>query len=236
MTIAGGGIWPVRPRVIGGGMKQQDLGFNSQQGQTGQELSANDVKPPIQLVRGYLDESQQAALLQEVRSYPLSRPVIKVFGKQHPIPRTQVWFGDEGCDYRYSGLFIEALPWPKYVHLLQQKLERDFGIQSNGVLVNRYADGSESMGWHSDDEPEIAPGSDIASVTLGATRDFFIRHKSSHKKVRVSLESGDLLIMQWPMQRHWEHSLPKRMKVHEPRVNFTFRTLVKDFHKQIAAD
>jgi len=222
-------------------MKQHGFGFAAPQGTSTQNTSAqdsgeHDLMPPIKLIRGYLSEAQQTALLEEADAYPLSRPVIKVYGKQHAIPRTQVWFGDEGCDYLYSGLFINALPWPKYARLLQQKLKRDFGLNANGVLVNRYADGNESMGWHSDDEPEIAIGSDIVSVTLGATRDFFIRHKSSHHKISISLESGDLLLMQWPMQKEWEHSLPKRMKVMEPRLNFTFRALIKDFHKQIAKD
>jgi len=201
-------------------MKQQGLGFDADQGSGGGE-----PQPPIKLVRGYLNEAQQSALLHEVEGYPLTSPVIKVYGKLHPIPRAQVWFGDEGCDYLYSGLFIKALPWPKYARRLQQKLKRDFGLNTNGVLVNRYADGSDSIGWHSDDEPEIAIGSDIASVTLGATRDFLIRHKTTGHKINISLKSGDLLLMQWPMQREWEHSLPKRMKVKEPRVNFTFRTL-----------
>jgi len=217
-------------------MKQQGLGFDAPQGSSDDDLSRHEQLPPITLIRGYLNEAQQTTLLEEASAYSLSRPIIKVYGKQHAIPRMQVWFGDEGCDYLYSGLLIHALPWPKYARRLQQKLACDFGLSANGVLVNRYADGTESMGWHSDDEPEIAIGSDIASVSLGATRDFFIRHKSSHQKINISLESGDLLLMQWPMQREWEHSLPKRLKVKEPRLNFTFRTLVKDFHKEIAKD
>ncbi|ABV38039.1 2OG-Fe(II) oxygenase [Shewanella sediminis HAW-EB3] len=231
MTIACGWYRAYRVEGLENEMKQQGLGLGAPQ-----DSGVNAPEAPIKLIRGYLNEAQQTALLEEASAYPLSSPIIKIYGKQHAIPRAQVWFGNEGCDYLYSGLFIEALPWPKYARLLQQKLKRDFGLNANGVLVNRYADGSDSIGWHSDDEPEIANGSDIASVTLGATRDFFIRHKSSHHKINISLESGDLLLMQWPMQKEWEHSLPKRMKVMEPRLNFTFRTLVKDFHKEITMD
>ena len=113
-------------------------------------------KPPITLVRGYLNTEQQAALIKEAQAYPLSRPEIQVFGKFHAIPRQQVWFGDVGCDYLYSGLFIRALPWPKYANKLRHKLAKDFGLGINGVLVNCYADGKDCMGTHSDDEPEIA--------------------------------------------------------------------------------
>ncbi|MCS6177220.1 alpha-ketoglutarate-dependent dioxygenase AlkB family protein [Shewanella baltica] len=191
---------------------------------------AEQPTPPITLVRGYLNAEQQAALMKEAQTYPLSRPEIQVFGQFHAIPRQQVWFGDSGCDYLYSGLFIRALPWPKYAHKLREKLARDYGLASNGVLVNRYADGKDCMGAHSDDEPEIAHGSHIASITLGATRDFVLKHKHSQTKYSISLHSGDLLIMHWPMQNDWLHSLPKRLKVKEPRWNYTFRQLIVNFH------
>ena len=87
------------------------------------------------------------------------------------------------------------------------------------------------MGWHSDDEKEIKSGTDIASVTIGASRDFFIRHKQTLDKQCLHLESGDLLIMHWPMQSDWEHSLPKRLKVEQPRVNYTFRCLIANYHQ-----
>lgn len=186
--------------------------------------------PPITLVRGYLNAEQQLALMTEALTYPLSRPEIQVFGQFHAIPRQQVWFGDLGCDYLYSGLFIRALPWPKYAQKLRDKLARDYGLASNGVLVNRYADGKDCMGAHSDDEPEIARGSHIASISLGATRDFVLKHKHSQTKNCISLHSGDLLIMHWPMQNDWLHRLPKRLKVKEPRWNYTFRQLIVNFH------
>ncbi|WP_372931117.1 alpha-ketoglutarate-dependent dioxygenase AlkB family protein [Shewanella putrefaciens] len=203
-------------------MQQGKLGFDTE--------GEAQIKPPITLVRGYLNTEQQAALMKEAQTYPLSRPEIQVFGQLHAIPRQQVWFGDLGCDYLYSGLFIRALPWPKYAHKLRDKLARDYGLESNGVLVNRYADGKDCMGAHSDDEPEIAQGSHIASITLGATRDFVLKHKHSQTKYSISLNSGDLLIMHWPMQSDWLHSLPKRLKVKEPRWNYTFRQLVVNYH------
>lgn len=196
-----------------------------------EQAQASQSSVPFTLVEGYLSMAQQQALWQESLDYPFNRPHIQVFGQSHAIPRSQVWFGDKGCDYRYSGLFIEALPWPKYAQRLQAKLAREWRLNSNGVLVNRYQDGQESMGWHSDDEPEIAPGSDIASVTLGASRDFLLRHKQTKQKISLSLHSGDLLIMHWPMQAYWQHSLPKRLRVKQTRLNYTFRQLTPNFHQ-----
>ncbi|WP_228729992.1 alpha-ketoglutarate-dependent dioxygenase AlkB family protein [Shewanella avicenniae] len=187
---------------------------------------------PWQLIRGYLSENQQRLLWQESLEYPFSRPTIKVFGKMHTIPRSQVWFGDSGCDYLYSGLMIEALPWPHYLARLRQQLTQDFSLQLNGVLVNHYANGQQRMGWHSDDEPELASQSAIVSLSLGATRDFDIRHKQNGAKHRIALAAGDLLLMHWPMQRDWQHSLPSRTKLANPRLNFTFRQIIPFYHQR----
>ncbi|MCE9677959.1 alpha-ketoglutarate-dependent dioxygenase AlkB [Shewanella sp. AS1] len=187
---------------------------------------------PITFVKGYLNAAQQQALWQEAQTYPFSRPSVQVYGRSHIIPRSQVWFGDPGCDYIYSGLFIQSQPWPKYAGRLREKLARDWSLNSNGVLVNRYQDGQESMGWHSDDEPEISANSDIASITLGESRPFFLRHKKSQHKIELLLESGDLLLMHWPMQRDWQHALPKRARVKSTRLNYTYRTLIPFYHSK----
>ena len=210
-------------------MKQQGLGFESFEALS-HDAGSQGIQAPVQLISGYLNADQQAALLNEVDTYPLTRPEIHVYGQNHAIPRTQAWFGNSGCDYLYSGLFVKALSWPKYAGKLREKLRRDFGITANGVLVNRYANGQDSMGWHCDDEPEILACSDIASISIGASRDFVIRHKASQQQYRIPLHSGDLLIMHSPMQDEWEHCVPKRLKVLEPRVNFTFRELIKHYH------
>ncbi|MGX9460823.1 alpha-ketoglutarate-dependent dioxygenase AlkB family protein [Shewanella sp. A14] len=193
-------------------------------------MEAHTLHPPVTLIRGFLSAKQQQLLLAEVEGYPLERVAIEVYGKTHLIPRTQAWFGDAGCDYRFSKVQISPLPWPRLLRRLRDKLRVDYHFDSNAVLVNYYADGHDCMGWHSDDEPEIVSGSAIASVTLGATRDFVVRHKYQHTKVNFALGCGDLLIMHAGMQQTWQHALPKRLKVTEPRVNFTFRHIVPGFY------
>ncbi len=186
--------------------------------------------PPITLIRQFLNSQQCQALMKEANCYPFERPKVKVYGKEHIIPRSQVWFGDNGCDYCYSGLRVVPLPWPKYAQKLKHKIMRELGGEYNSLLVNRYQNGHEYMGWHSDDEPELETHADIVSVTLGATRDFLLRHKESGQQHRVALADGDLLIMHAPMQQSWQHGLPKRLKVEQPRLNFTFRRIVPHFY------
>ena len=98
------------------------------------------------------------------------------------------------------------------------------GSTYNGVLVNGYRNGQDSMGWHRDNEPEIDPAS-IASLSLGATRTFKVRDRRTQHVWNLDLHHGDVLVMEHLQDVH-EHSVPKRAKVTEPRMNFTFRRLV----------
>ncbi|WP_243637439.1 alpha-ketoglutarate-dependent dioxygenase AlkB family protein [Parashewanella curva] len=198
-----------------------------------QSLAFETVELPVKIIRRYLTEKQRQLLLDEAESYPYSSPQIEVYGKLHRIPRRQVWLADRGCDYRYSKQIITASPWFHYVAWLKEQLNSEFGQSYNGVLVNHYADGTEHMGWHSDDEPEIVSNSDIASVSLGDSRDFVLKHKTTHQKHLITLECGDLLIMPAGMQSDWLHALPKRLKSKRARFNFTFRQIIPNYHKKI---
>ncbi len=82
------------------------------------------------------------------------------------------------------------------------------------------------MGWHSDNEKELDPQKSIASLSLGSTRDFILKHKQKTLKEKLTLGNGDLLIMYPECQRDWIHSIPKRRKIIENRINLTFRTYI----------
>ncbi|KAL7456794.1 hypothetical protein ACHAWC_008259 [Mediolabrus comicus] len=115
----------------------------------------------------------------------------------------------------------------------------------NYCLLNHYRNGEEYMSYHSDDESSLCPYSPIASVSLGVTRSFDIRHKkltkdsssssgsSSNKNdktrsriARIPLGDGDVLLMFPPMQQHFEHSIPVEKRVIGERINLTFRRLL----------
>jgi alkylated DNA repair dioxygenase AlkB len=83
------------------------------------------------------------------------------------------------------------------------------------------------MGWHSDDEHELGERPVIASLSLGATRRFRLRHRRRKElePVAIDLESGSLLIMKGDTQRFWKHQIAKTRRVVEARVNLTFRNI-----------
>jgi len=149
---------------------------------------------------------------------------IRMFGRQVDSPRLSCWMGDPAARYRYSGTEFVPEPWHPALLPLRDQLGAFCGHAFNSVLLNRYRDGDDGMGWHSDNEPELGPAPVIASLSLGAGRRFLLRRRDDHaKKADVLLEHGDLLVMGGQTQRHYQHSLPKSARPLAERLNLTFR-------------
>jgi alkylated DNA repair dioxygenase AlkB len=174
-----------------------------------------------------LFDSQEQSLLMNAlqEEIPWKQEHIKLFGKTHPTPRLTAWHGDTHCVYKYSGVVNQPFPWTPSLLTIKTRIESlSNGATFNCVLLNFYRDGSDKMGWHSDDEKELGPNPSIASVSFGATRRFDFKHKTeAHNKFSIHLESGSLLLMQGDMQHHWLHQLPAQKRIQEPRINLTFR-------------
>jgi Alkylated DNA repair protein len=151
---------------------------------------------------------------------------IRMFGQVHLQPRLICWYGE--ASYTYSHLTLPVTAWPDWFLPLKQKVEQAVGARFNGVLLNYYRNGQDSMGWHSDDEPELGENPLIASLSLGATRRFSLKHKHEPLKQTVQLTNGSLLVMGGRMQHHWLHALPKMARVHDGRINLTFRQILTD--------
>ncbi|HSP40739.1 MAG TPA: alpha-ketoglutarate-dependent dioxygenase AlkB, partial [Gillisia sp.] len=135
---------------------------------------------------------------------------IKIFGKTLPQPRLTALYAETGLAYTYSGLTLQPLPYTKELKAIQQKLEQVTPVRFTHCLANLYRDGSDSMGLHADDEKELGKDPVIASVSLGETRKFRLKHKFEKSlKFDLDLEPGSLLLMQGTTQHFWKHELPK---------------------------
>lgn len=150
-----------------------------------------------------------------------------MFGKEHDLPRLQQWFGDPGLVYRWSGIDMAPEPWSAAIAEVKAKVEKYSGVQFNTVLLNRYRDGSDTVAWHADDEEGLGTRPTIGSVSLGAERDFLLRHneRTDFNNVTIPLPHGSLLIMAGPTQAHWKHCIPRRKRVDGERINLTFRQM-----------
>ncbi len=153
---------------------------------------------------------------------------IVVFGKKMMQPRLIAWYGDPGRVYTYSGLRLAPLPWTETLSAVRRHVSRACGAKFDSVLLNLYRDQRDSMGMHSDDEPELGPCPVIASVSLGEERTFVMQHRrrTDVAPLRLRLASGSLLLMKGATQHHWKHGVPKQTRPCGPRINLTFRRIV----------
>lgn len=176
---------------------------------------------------GFFAPADADRLLAELTATTAWRQeTITIYGRPVAVPRLTAWYGDPGASYTYSGLTMAPAPWTPALQEVRAAVEDAAGGHFNGVLANLYRDGSDSVGWHSDDESELGPAPVIASASFGATRTFQLRHKRARDlRHEVALTHGSVLMMRGPTQRHWRHQVPKTARVVGPRVNLTFRRI-----------
>jgi alkylated DNA repair dioxygenase AlkB len=178
----------------------------------------------------WLDRDEADLLFRELRagSVPWTQGTLALFGRERPEPRLTAWFGSE--DYTYSGRTMRAAPWPACLASLRARVEREAGAPFNAVLLNLYRDGRDSMGMHSDDEPELGRDPIIASVSLGEARTFVLQPKKRSarhgRSYALELGHGSLVLMLGSCQHHYRHGVPKQPARSGERINLTFRRVL----------
>lgn len=160
------------------------------------------------------------------RTLDWQEEAVLIFGKACKVPRLMCWYGDPETIYRYSGVAHRPLPCTGELAAVKARIELCSGYAFNSVLANLYRDGRDSMGYHADNEKELGINPAIASLSLGDSRLFRLRHKKRRENLDIVLERGDLLVMAGTLQHHWLHALPKTRQVKHPRINLTFRRIL----------
>mgnify|MGYP006074107499 CR=1 FL=1 len=150
-----------------------------------------------------------------------------MFNKKVITKRKVAWYASGAFDYTYSKVTRSALPWTPELLDLKHRIEAISGETFNSCLLNLYHNGDEGMAWHSDSERQLKRNGAIASVSLGAERQFMFQHKNTKATHASMLQHGSLLVMKGVTQTHWLHRLPPTKKVHSPRINLTFRTITQ---------
>jgi alkylated DNA repair dioxygenase AlkB len=164
-----------------------------------------------------------SSLMQEI---DWEQHFLKLFGRDVAAPRLSCWMGDADAVYTYSRTRFEPRPWTPAVTSLRDDLRERLGVRFNSALANLYRDGRDSMGWHSDDEPELGSQPLIASLSFGADRTFRLRSRATHEAaLSIELARGSLLVMGGHTQTLYQHALPKRTRVSGARINLTFRLI-----------
>ncbi len=182
------------------------------------------VAPEPCYLTGFLGSTQAEALFQELLGgVPWRHERVQLYGRRVTVPRLLGWYGEPGLNYRYAGVDHRCEGWRPSLAALRERLDRELGVPSNLVLLNRYRDGTDCMGWHRDDEPGLARR--IVSVSLGAQRRFLVRppgdegRPARERSQAFDLEHGSVLVM----DGGWRHSLPRTRRPVGERINLTFR-------------
>lgn len=167
-----------------------------------------------------------------LNSLDWSQGAIRLFGRTINEPRLTTWCGD--IPYTYSNRELLPRPWPTSLanirdalhHLLaHHEIQTQYGL--NHCLLNYYRSGTDSMGWHRDNEPELGKHPVVASLSLGEPRRFRLKSRISKaiSPLTFDLGHGDLLVMYGTTQVYWEHALVKTKKIVGGRMNLTFRSV-----------
>jgi alkylated DNA repair dioxygenase AlkB len=146
------------------------------------------------------------------------------FGR--PFPRLTAYYADPGVAYTYSGVTHPASDWPDHLIDLRQRIQEAALAPFNSLLLNYYRDGNDSIGYHTDAEPELGRDPIVPSLSLGGVRQFVLQHMRTRERITYDLTHGSLLVMAGTTQHHWRHAVPKTKKPVNKRINLTFRNIL----------
>lgn len=184
------------------------------------------VSPPVLHIHNWCPDPN--TIFEELIEYPWRQEQIKMYGKTFNEPRRVMWFAPKGFSYTYAGKRNEPMEMTDLLQDLGVYVEDTVknllhtDVKFNSVFCNMYKDGNDYIGWHKDDERGLASPI-IASISLGATRDFQVRRDFDKKTWTYSLANGDLAVMYGDCQENYKHQIPKRKRITSARINLTYR-------------
>ncbi len=153
---------------------------------------------------------------------------IKIFGKKCLQNRETLCFSYNNLDYKYSGLNNIGIDITEHTILIKLKneIEKIFSNKYtfNYVLANRYKDGSNNIGMHSDNEKDLQ--GPIVCISLGSSRFFDFKGIYNNLKKRIILENGSMLVMKGTTQKYYKHGIPLQKKINDSRISLTFRIII----------
>eukprot|EP00746_Dinoflagellata_sp_MGD_P057114 gnl/MRDRNA2_/MRDRNA2_24614_c0_seq1.p1 gnl/MRDRNA2_/MRDRNA2_24614_c0~~gnl/MRDRNA2_/MRDRNA2_24614_c0_seq1.p1 ORF type:complete len:452 (-),score=63.11 gnl/MRDRNA2_/MRDRNA2_24614_c0_seq1:373-1728(-) len=204
---------------------------------------------------GLLSKDITAKLYDELLG---TAPWEELKNKKGQVTRSTCWYTRGGCtcDYTYGDTRVNGtnkVPSESFANCMEDLTALIFQSMTpklpsahwpNSANLNYYADGLQSVGWHSDDE-RLFNGKEkdcpIVSLSLGARREFWIALKEEGQMEPVKesiiendLLDGDLVSMEGLLQKHSVHFVAReprqRAEIWPGRINVTWRWVVN--HKR----
>lgn len=151
-----------------------------------------------------------------------------VDGSTKKIRRKMAYFYDRQVTYKYANFLLPGQVWNSALLAIKYYVEERTALKFNSVLLNLYEDGKDEIKWHADKEKQLGEYPTIASLNLGATRNFHMINRNTSEKQSYPLSNGDLLIMKEYCQVNWLHAILPEKDVKNPRISLTFRWVYDD--------
>jgi alkylated DNA repair dioxygenase AlkB len=171
---------------------------------------------------GFCSPEEADALFAWLRSdIPWRQEVVR----GNPLPRLNAWFADDGLRYSYSGVSHVGSGWLPELAEVKRDVEAASGAAFNSLLLNLYRGGQDSIGFHTDAEPELGENPVVATVSFGSEREFLLRHRRTKEVLTYRVGHGSLLVMGGTSQHHWRHAVPKTEGPVGERISLTFRLI-----------
>jgi len=190
-------------------------------------IRLNMIDADVTYFPEFLSSQEADALFKELLEHtPWQQDDITVFGKTHKQPRLTALYAYNEKTYSYSNITMVPHNFNKELLNIKSRIENKVHEVFTTCLLNLYRDGTDSNGWHADDEKELGVNPIIASLSLGAERLFHFKHKyNTDLRERLILKHGSLLLMKGATQHNWLHQIPKTKKPIRKRINLTFRII-----------
>ena len=161
--------------------------------------------------------------IAEIIDKLLENPKIIINGKSAIQHRSIGFFSNDSVGYYYSGQLAKSQLLSDNLSILLDKINAKFDAKFNGILVNKYINGNDYIGAHSDDETSLDKCG-VVCISYGAVRKFRIKNKITKKTiVDIPTISNNILHMGGDFQKEFTHEIPIEKKIKEVRYSFTFR-------------
>ena len=173
-----------------------------------------------------MDEVQMGLVEQaidEIDAELIANLPILIYGKECIQRRSIGFFSNESIGYKYSKKLVASKQLTPLLSQLLNQINEKFESDFNGILINKYIDGNDNIGKHSDDESALS-NAGVVIISYGAERTFRIRNKNDGAIVNnVKTKANEILIMSGDFQKEFTHEIPVEKKVTETRYSLTFR-------------
>jgi alkylated DNA repair dioxygenase AlkB len=165
--------------------------------------------------------------VKEVKDHLEIKPECIVYGRKCHQQRNVGFFaGPNIHGYTYSNQTASSIPMGPICQRLLEEINKHFGSEYNGILVNEYTgDGKSTVGWHADSEIGLDPKAGVVAISWGCARPFKIRIKGKTKPTWTvkAIPYQAIQMHGKDFQKYLQHTIPPTKKAITSRISFTFR-------------